>query len=193
MTRRAITASLCLGLGLLVGCGSRTGHPVSAGGEISPLYRRAVATGQSGQARILKDGKVTFDEYVEASRALADCARRRGLPMQPYEDWDMRGRTVFVDPKVIFHGKAGSRATRITESCQEREQLLVDQAWQRLRPAISDEAYDLWRTCLSDAGYHGKIPRSYYLIGRELDPALVDPCERKVYQGLADKRAPRAL
>ena len=113
--------------------------------------------------------------------------------MQPYEDWDARGRTVFVDPKVIFHGKAGSRATHITESCQEREQLLVDEAWQRLRPAISDEAYDLWRTCLTDAGYRGSIPRSDYLIGRELDPALVNPCERKVYQGLADKRAPRAL
>jgi hypothetical protein len=161
--------------------------------RISVLYRRAVAHGYTGQARILKDGKVTFDEYAEAGQALAACATQRGIPLQAVEDWDMRGATVFVQPKVIFHGSAGARATQVTNSCQTREQMLVDEAWQRLRPAISDEAYDLWKACLRRAGFHGEVPRSDYLIYRELDAALVRPCERQVELKLAEKRAPRAL
>ena len=179
-----------LAFGLLLGCSAGSESDRSGAGEIEDLHRQALAAGHKVQAKILGDGKVTFDEYTEASQALVDCAARQGLSMQVIAQRDMRGPTVIVDPKPLPSGADGTHATQVTERCQESEQLLVDEAWQRLRPEISDEAYDLWRTCLTKAGYQGDIPRSYDRIRRDVDANIVGPCERHIYQELLRTQGP---
>ena len=158
-------------------------------GERNPLadlHRKAVEQGSDQQARILEDGRVTFDEYVEANQAMVDCAGQEGVAWTVIPFEDMQGPTVIVDPVEISDGEAGAFSTKVIERCQEEEQLLVEGAWGQSRPAISDAAYDLWVSCLADAGYAGKVPRSYHLIGRDLDPELVDPCETEVWDRLAE-------
>lgn len=185
---RRLVVLLVVG-GSLIGCSSGSGGSTSRAGDLEPLHRRAVAHGYQSQARILEDGKVTLDEYTEAGQALIDCARRRGLPMRLYRVRDMFGTTISTEPTVVAPNE-GARATRVTEACQEREQMLVEMGWGKGRPPISDEAYDLWRECLATAGFQGDVPRSYSQIIREIDPELAGPCDRTVTAGLLELGTP---
>lgn len=165
------------------------GCSLTSGGDGNPLadlHREAVEQGSEQQARILEDGRVTLDEYVESNQAMADCAADEGVAWKVVRFEDMQGPTAIVDPVEVLDGAAGAFSSEVLERCQEQEQFLVERAWGRTRPAISDAAHDLWTECLEGAGYSGEVPRSYHLIGRDLDPELVGPCEDEVWERLLE-------
>lgn len=99
-----------------------------AGAAMQTYLREARAKGFTGQASILADGKVTQSEYHRAVEAGIRCMTDAGVKISSLDVNPLDGLT--MDYVVFPNGVAAeSHGGRISDRCQTREYLLVQQGF----------------------------------------------------------------
>lgn len=185
MFRRRLIVVAVAFASAVAGCGDGgSDEPVAGSAAVRALYQTARAKHYDGQAELLADGHVSFDELHKANLALVACAERRGVSLKLTSFQDMTGPREIAEPTNTSGAVDAQYVNGVIDACQTREQMLVDRAFAHEHTDLTDAAYALWKDCAKRHGFEGTLPRNYNATLRAVGGEAAVTCDPEVMSKL---------